>query len=138
VMKPYFKLPVAGAAFAALALLAACQPAQEPEPADVRAQARWDHLVAGEYGKAWEYFTPGYRETAPVEQYVASIQRRPVKWEQAEVLSSDCEKPRCEVVIDITYSLPRGRAGLDTVRLTRPISETWIFSDGQWWHTPQN
>lgn len=137
-MKPYFKLPMAGAAFAVLVLLAACQPAPEPDPAHVRAQARWDHLIAGEYDQAWEYFTPGYRETAPVEQYVASIQRRPVKWEQAEVVSSDCEESRCEVVVEISYSIPSGRAGLETVRPTRPIREAWIFSDGQWWHTPEN
>ena len=119
-------------------LVAACQPAAEPDPAHVRAQARWESLIAGEYARAWEYFTPGYRETAPVEQYVASIQRRPVQWEAAEVLSSECEESRCEVVIDITYSIPRAKAGLETVQPTRAIRETWIFSDGEWWFTPEN
>lgn len=127
-----------GLGLLAVLFLAACQPASEPDPAHVRAQARWDHLIAGEYAKAWEYFTPGYRETSPVEQYVASIQQRPVKWEEAEVLSSECEDSRCDVVVEIGYSVPGARAGLDTVQPSRPVRETWIFSDGQWWHTPEN
>lgn len=122
--------------------LAACQQEAEQRPAgevvQERAQARWDHRIAQEYAKAWEYFTPGYRETSPVDQYVASIQRRPVRWEVAEVLSADCEEARCDVVVELTYSLPRASAGLDTVKSTRPISETWIFSRGQWWFTPAN
>lgn len=123
----------------ALALgLVACQPASEPEPADERAKARWEHLIAGDYAKAWEYFTPGYRETAPVQQYVASIQRRPVQWQKAEVVSSSCEDVRCEVVVNVTYSLPRASAGLDTVKPTRPVRETWILSEGSWWYTPEN
>lgn len=137
VMTPHSN-PLKLGAILAIFLLAGCQPASEPVPAHERAQARWDHLIADEYARAWEYFTPGYRETSPVEQYVASIQQRPVKWEKAEVVASDCVESRCEVVVDVTYSIPRATAGLEQVRPTRPVRETWIFSQGQWWFTPEN
>jgi len=135
-VKQIFNLPRLSAGLAVLVLLSACQ--SEPDPAHVRAQAKWDHLIAEEYAEAWEYYTPGYRETSPVEQYRASLQQRPVRWEEAEVISSECEESRCEVEIDITYSIPRARAGLEQVRPTRPIRETWILSRGQWWFTPEN
>lgn len=135
---PNFKT-IGSAVFVLAALLvAACQPAPEPDPAHERAKARWDHLIAGEYAKAWEYFTPGYRETYTADQYTASIQRRPVQWEEAELVSSECEESRCQVTIDITYSIPRATAGLERVRPTRPVRETWIFSEGEWWFTPEN
>lgn len=123
-------------------MLAACQPGDDassmPDTVEERAQARWNHLIAGEYTEAWEYFAPGYRETATAGAFAATMERRPVRWLEAQVAATDCGESRCTAVIDVTYSVPGASAGLDTVRPTREISETWIRVDGTWWFDPGN
>ena len=121
--------------------LAGCQEAEQRPAEEVvqeRAQARWDQLIDQQYAKAWEYFAPGYRETSPVEQYIASMSAVPSAGRWPMCCRPTARRPVARCDRGATYSLPRASAGLDTVKPTRPVSETWIFSRGQWWFTPGN
>ena len=49
-----------------------------------RAVERWNYLVARQAEKAYDYLSPGTRETQTRESYAASMNNRPVKWTAAK------------------------------------------------------
>jgi len=116
-------------------LLAGCAttPPATEQSVEERAQARWDHLVTQDFDAAWEYYTPGFRETTPVRAFDRDMSRRPIRWLEANVLSSNCEEDRCAVSVAVTYQALAAPAGQRRMRVTRNLDETWIRLDGQWW-----
>ena len=74
------------AALAALLVaLAGCNTNKDPA-ADVekRATERWNFLIAHQAEKAYDYLSPGTRETQTRERYAKSMNSRPVQWTQAK------------------------------------------------------
>jgi hypothetical protein len=130
------------ASLAALALLAACQSGEdgssEPQTAQERAQARWDLLVERDFAGAWAFHTPGFRETSTAEAWGGVMAQRPVRWTEAQVVDSACEGDRCTVFVDVTYEVPSAPNGLNSVRPTSEVEETWIRTGGKWWYVPEN
>jgi len=45
-----------------------------------RAVERWDLLIARKADKAWDYLTPGYRETKPRQAYAEEMNGRGIRW----------------------------------------------------------
>jgi len=124
-------------ASACVAVLVAGGCATTPEPEETieeRAQARWDALIERNTGQAWEYYTPGYRETVDRRDFAYSIANRPVRWVQAEVRDADCGEERCTVRTELGYTLPSAPHGLSRQVQRRTIEETWVRIDGQWWY----
>lgn len=119
-----------------LAGLAGCAtPGGAPdETVKQRAQARWDLLIERKAGEAWEYYTPGYRETVDRRDFAYDIARRPVRWLAAEVLTADCEPNRCNVRTKVQYKVPSARAGMSNMEPSRVVEETWIRTGGRWWY----
>jgi len=116
--------------------LAACSEPRPPEEiVSERAQARWDALVARDYEKAWEYYSPGFRAENSADLFAAEISRRPVKWTAAEVLESQCAVKRCEVTTEVTYTVPRAPGQLADMGGRRDLTETWIEIDADWWYS---
>ncbi len=121
----------------AVVLLTACAstPPAPEQTVEQRAQARWNHLIAGEAAEALAYFTPGYRAITPERDFDAWLRGRPVKWLAAEVKSGECSDPdRCRIVTAVTYRVPNAPTGINEMRMTRDIEEEWIRLDGQWWY----
>ncbi|RFF26531.1 MULTISPECIES: hypothetical protein [unclassified Wenzhouxiangella] len=120
-------------------LLSGCQSGEDtssqPQSVEERAQARWDHMIAREFAEAWSYYTPGFRETTSAEEFATTVRKRPVRWEDATVVARDCEGDRCEVVVEVSYSVPQAPAGLNNVRGKRELTETWIRTQEQWWYS---
>lgn len=117
--------------------LAACAstPPVPEQTVEQRAQARWDHLIAGEAAEAWAYYTPGFRQITSESDFQAWLDGRPVRWLTAEVQSGECKDPdRCIVVTSVTYRAPNAPPGINEMRMTRDIEEEWIRLDGQWWY----
>lgn len=127
-------------AVAALVTLAACsEPEPPPEPTEIvaeRAQQRWDALVAEDYEAAYALYTPGFRERTDLRSFEDDMQRRPVRWVSAEVRTTECEKERCTVETDVGYRVTSAPAQLSGMGSSRPVEESWIYINDNWWFVP--
>jgi ribonuclease HI len=126
---------------AALSVLAACS-AGSVKPDDTsaverRAVERWNHLIAHEAEQAYDYLTPGYRETIAREAYAAAMNSRPVRWETVKYESGECEEDRCSVILNVGYSL-RMASAAQTVQAASPQRENWIRVKGVWYFLPND
>ncbi len=116
--------------------LTACGGAAEPEqPVEERVLARWQHLIDRDFEAAWEYYAPGYRETSGQAAFTAQMARRPVRWQDVELLSLECSEDACDVNVRVRYRatgrvVSRGRVPA----IDRTLQERWIRIDGQWWY----
>lgn len=114
-------------------VLVGCQPQGPSEAVEDRAQARWDLVLERDFEAAWEYMTPGFRETTNRFDYARDMSGRPLRWLSAEVVSKDCEEDLCKIKILVGYQAVGAPAGMGQMRLSREIEETWIRLDGAWW-----
>lgn len=99
------------------------------------ANQRWKLLVAGDFDKAYEMATPGFRKVRSLRDYRVRKATVPVKWVDAEVLSVACtptDTPtKCAVRIKLNSEpvVPTRFKGV----LSSAIDETWLYEDGRWW-----
>lgn len=106
-----------------------------PQALQRRAVERWELLIAGDMDKAYEYLTPGYRQTRSLERYKAGARNAALTWKEAKWHRGDCVGPdSCTAVILLTYSVKMPGAG--SVPGIRPLEERWIRSRGEWYHLP--
>lgn len=111
-------------------------PGSEPEqPLDERVLARWSHMIERDFEAAWDYYSPGFRQTNPREDFARDMERRPVRWHEAEVVELSCDEDRCDVTVRITYQAAGAPAGMGRMRIPRELEEQWIRLDGQWWYS---
>jgi len=124
-------------AAALLALgLAGCADKANDSNVDRRAVERWNFLIARQSEKAYDYLTPGYRQTKTREDYATAMNNRPLQWKNVAFNRKDCEDDRCTVYLDVSYTLKMpGSAG--SVDTTSSQSETWIRVDGEWYFLPK-
>ena len=125
------------ALFVAVILLAACGAPPEPEQSlEERVIARWTLMIERDFEQAWEYYSPGFRQTTPAQDFARDMGRRPVRWEGVEWQGKDCDEDVCQVTVDIAYR-PIGAPGEQSrMRLSRPIQERWIRVEETWWFVP--
>jgi len=120
-----------------LFLSACASQAVEPENGlSVRAQSRWDVLLAGDYEAAYAYFSPGYRSTTSMIDYAVKIRTQRVHWTSAEYRDHSCTESTCTVRFDIGYTVAKPVAGLDKWDGSSITEEKWIKTNGQWWYLP--
>ena len=125
---------------AMLVALAGCNTNSDPA-ADVekRAIERWNFLIAHQAEKAYDYLSPGTRETQTRESYAGAMNSRPVKWTSAKFNRKECDADRCKVYIDVSYSvaMPGGGAAGKPVGTTSTQSETWVRVKDDWYFLPK-
>lgn len=98
---------------------------------------RWENLISGNFGQAWEFFSPGYQATKTKEAYAAEMAGRPVKWLAATYEDRDCPEPtRCTVRVKIDYRIKMAVTGVGEVKSHQWLRETWLFLDGRWVYMP--
>ncbi|MDD2713006.1 MAG: hypothetical protein PHU77_08790 [Simplicispira sp.] len=120
--------PGAGSTPATTAVTAA--PAKAEDAVRVRAQQRWDWLMAGKFEDAYAYISPAYRALNTAQDYRNRFSSG-AKWIDPKVDTVTCEgAERCTVKIVLGIQVPaRG--------FTKPtqsvIIETWLPDGGQWW-----
>jgi hypothetical protein len=134
------------AAFAvAISLLAACatgggpRPGQTPEQyLETRAEARWAHVLGGQWAEAYAFLTPGYREVHDLQGYRDAMQNRRLQWTAAEVQGVDCDSDeRCSVQVRVNYSVIGGIPGVREMSSVHNVSETWLRLGGEWYMLPR-
>ena len=103
-----------------------------------RAQARWDHLLAGELETAYGFLSPGTRSSVSSLQYQRSIYLKKVRWTKARHVESDCQEDTCKVSILLDYSLLAPLPGVAKYESSKTVTENWVRVDGQWWFVPKS
>jgi len=129
------------AALAALFVaLAGCNTNSNPT-ADVekRAVDRWNFLISHQAEKAYDYLSPGTRETQTRESYATAMNSRPVRWTAAKYNHKECDADRCKVYIDVSYSLTMPGAGAigKPIESTSTQTETWVRVKDDWYFLPK-
>ena len=124
----------------ALALLAlvGCGAVKKDEDASAikeKAVQRWHFLIDHQAEKAYDYLSPGFRETKDRETYAKEMNARPVRWSKVSFSSQECEADACKVHLSVDYSLTLG-GPVGTVKSIAPVEETWIRVNGRWYYLP--
>jgi hypothetical protein len=106
--------------------------AEDADDLRTRAELRWAALVAGDFGRAYEFETPAYRKVYTVWQFRDSFGRG-VRWKQAKVVGIELKQPDVATVsIELEYSFHASAGGMMEDKAVN--TETWLRIDGQWWH----
>lgn len=113
---------------------AGCTDKSSPDTIDRRSVERWNYLIAHQAEKAYDYLTPGFRQTQTRENYAAAMNSRPVQWKAVKFNKKECETDRCKVTVDVTYSVTLG--GGAVAETTSSRLETWLLVDGEWFMLP--
>ena len=98
-----------------------------------RAEARWQHLGAGDFEGAYAFETPGYRGTVPFPQYRAQYGDA-VRWLGAEVTGVEVASSGDRATVTLTLRYEGRAPGGGTYDGNRPLVERWLLSDGGWWY----
>ncbi|MGI9289781.1 MAG: hypothetical protein ACR2QG_00730 [Gammaproteobacteria bacterium] len=122
-----------------LFVVSACATTPQAEPKGVAqlAQERWDTLLSGDLGAAYEYLSPGYRSSVNSMQYQRKVLLQKVRWTGAEFVSSDCLESTCKVQISLDFSLIGVLPGVRRFDGNQSVEENWIKSEGRWWFVPE-
>ena len=118
---------------ASLALTACASLSNLPPQEQIRQRAteRWQALVAGEFGRAYTYNTPGFRGVVSADGYRGRFGGS-VIWLGAEVVDVNCpETTKCMVSLRIDFKPLLSRKIGD--KISTHLEETWLLEDGQWW-----
>ena len=110
------------------------------EPLEVRAQQRWDALVAKDWATSYAFLSPGFRSATSEQAYALQMDELTVEWVGAEVLevvNCELELNTCEVAVNVSYRVTRGLPGVrKPIELQRRVTEDWIESAGTWYFVP--
>jgi len=109
---------------------------EEVTALEERVQGRWLARVAQDWGAAWEYSSPAYREVFPKHLYVKKFSYT-ADWELTgiEVTNYDRSAAVASVVVRV-MSRPTKQTSAAAKALgamPRELHERWILVDGEWW-----
>jgi hypothetical protein len=132
------RVPVAVVAVA-VAACAGLGGVNKDSPPDVKAavvkersEARWQALIKGDLDAAYAYLSPGSKAATPIEAYRRQI--RPGMWRAAKVDSVECDGELCNVRLQLTYDIGRGRSSSKAIAgIETPIAERWVIENGSAW-----
>ncbi len=102
-----------------------------------RALNRWNLIIAGDFGRAYDYMSPGYRSTRERADYVTVMSQRPIRWSKANVFDEACESTdACTVKIQLDFQIEMPVAGVGKVDSLSVVDEKWLRVDGVWYMLP--
>ena len=128
-----------------IALLAACVDKPENSQAltpeqmkalEIRVEERWHARIAHDWGAAWEYSSPAYREVFPKHLYVKKFSYT-ANWELTgvEVTNYDPSAAVASVVVGVMSRPTKltSEAARAIGPMPRQLDERWILIDSEWW-----
>jgi len=104
---------------------------------EARALERWNLLIAHQAEKAYDYLTPGFRQTITRDKYAEQKNDVALRWKAAHVGGHSCETDSCTVTVMVDTQVPMpgiGRAQPATL----PAEEHWIKVGGTWYYLPDS
>jgi hypothetical protein len=90
----------------------------------LRAQQRWDELMAGELNKAYAFISPAGRAKLQAQDYRTRVNTG--HFRKAVVQEASCQIDSCEVKVSLDYVV-------GGMALKQTLSEIWILDEGNWW-----
>jgi len=105
---------------------ASAEPASRKQLVERRVAARWDALIKGDLGAAYEYLSPASRETTSLDRYKRL--RQNAIYRSIAIDDITCDTEACTVKLRLTYD-HKAMKGIVT-----PVQETWVFDHGQAWY----
>jgi hypothetical protein len=123
---------------AAAALSACSAPVKKDDGAAVEARAteRWNYLIAHQAEKAYDYLSPGYRQTITREKYATQRNDVAMRWKSVQVAGHACEADTCTVNLWVESIVPM--QGIAPQPIKTPLEEHWIKVDRTWYYVPDN
>ena len=128
-----------------IALLCACVDKTENSQAltpeqmkalEIRVEERWHARIAHDWGAAWEYSSPAYREVFPKHLYVKKFSYT-ANWELTgvEVTNYDPSAAVASVVVGVMSRPTKltSEAARAMGPMPRKLHERWILVDSEWW-----
>lgn len=97
------------------------------------AQLRWNSLIAGDFGAAYQHYTDAFKETVPLQRFRTQIKGVGL-WNKAQVEAVKCDESgkRCDAKVKVTVAM-KMRGLPKPVETSDVVRETWIkegvFSD---------
>ena len=128
-----------GLALSLCGFLAACAsgPAKRPNVED-RAKERLDLYLAQDYAAVYNYLTPAYRSSVSSVAYQRSELLRKVRYTGGELINSDCLEDVCKVKISMDYVIFAPVPGLSKWENKTVITQNWIWTEGNWYLSPNS
>ena len=101
---------------------------------------RWKAVIENDLEKAYEYFSPGYKEIENLLSYQNRIATAKINmsWKEGTFKSANCESEtlcKARVEVHYTYSFPRRSLGTTESRST--VIENWMVVNGKWHFVPK-
>ena len=125
---------------ALMAPLAACAPqVKQDDGATVekRAMERWNLLIAHKAEKAYDYLTPGFRETVTRDVYAKQKNDTAVGWKAAHVTGHTCDADSCTVTVTVDVSVKM--IGIEKPQSSSvPTEEHWVKAGREWFYLPDS
>lgn len=102
-----------------------------------RAQEHMDALIAMEWEKAYNFFSPATRSIKPFEVYANRMKGGSILRKSAVVEKVECEEDLCRATIKLDYLYMGNIAQMRGQEMDTRFEEKWVFSDGNWWVSPK-
>ena len=103
-----------------------------------RAKARWRDLVAEEWFAAYEYTTPAYKETTPIDVYSVHLRTTNVRWKSADFKGVECSSEQvCTTKFLVNYLVVQPSRGVSEVPGRTTVDEQWLKVEGEWYHVEE-
>jgi hypothetical protein len=124
---------------AVVALISGCATFTKDSPvaeklalATEQAQARWELIIKGDPGAAYDRFmSQGSRQVISRADFVATMKR--TAFRTAKVEQVECPGESCKVTVRITYDYQQ-RKGVEMKGVGLSVAENWIIEDGRLWY----
>ena len=91
-----------------------------------RATARWDLLIKGDFNGAYQFMSPGSRQTTTLDGFKANIRKNAFR--AIDMQSVTCDGDACQVKLSLTYDHPKMKG------IVTPVTESWIVDGSQAWY----
>ena len=101
-----------------------------------RAKARWEAVLARDAETAYTYYSPGYRSTTSVVDYMFKERSRRVKWVSAEYVSHNCTENACKITFKTGFKVNKALPGMDEYTGYDDFEESWVRTQDEWWFVP--
>lgn len=127
-----------GCAALAVLSLAGCGSAIKKDDGaavEARATERWNLLIAHQAEKAYDYLTPGFRQTITREKYASDKNDVALRWKSAKVSGHSCDADACTVTVMIEAQVRMPGIG-QAQATTMPSEERWVRVDRNWYYLP--
>jgi len=116
--------------------LTACQD-KEAGKLDNRVLAYWNYKINKDFKSAYQFLSPGWRESESKTEYSNRMEQNLINWKSAKIVSKECSKGNiCKVKVIIIYEYMFRGAISKKMTIPTNITENWIMINNTWYMIP--